>query len=131
MPLRLRREPVAVDALVVLRLGQRHRHGVLRHPVEGDFRTLLEIGGRRLFAALGGVEEGGGIGGLFDPVAELRIRVVGVRGGLEKVVRQNVVGLDEDPSRGVRLHFLPQSYEGHQELYEGITFEKDKLYNEE
>ena len=33
--------------------------------------------------------------------------------------------------RGVRLHFLPQSYEGHQELYEGITFEKDKLYIEE
>ena len=33
--------------------------------------------------------------------------------------------------RGVRLHFLPESYEGHQELYEGITFEKDKLYNEE
>ena len=33
--------------------------------------------------------------------------------------------------RGVRLHFLPQSYEGHQELYEGITFEKDKLYTEE
>ena len=33
--------------------------------------------------------------------------------------------------RGVRLHFLPQSYEGKQELYEGITFEKDKLYNEE
>jgi hypothetical protein len=32
--------------------------------------------------------------------------------------------------RGVRLHFLPQSYEGHQELYEGITFEKDKLYTE-
>ena len=31
---------------------------------------------------------------------------------------------------GVRLHFLPQSYEGKQELYEGITFEKDKLYNE-
>ena len=28
--------------------------------------------------------------------------------------------------RGVRLHFLPKSYEGHQELYEGITFEKDK-----
>ena len=33
--------------------------------------------------------------------------------------------------RGVRLHFLPHSYEGHQELYEGITFEKDKLYTEE
>lgn len=33
--------------------------------------------------------------------------------------------------RGVRLHFLPQSYEGKQELYEGITFEKDKFYNEE
>lgn len=33
--------------------------------------------------------------------------------------------------RGVRLHFLPQSYEGKQEPYEGITFEKDKLYNEE
>ncbi len=28
--------------------------------------------------------------------------------------------------RGVRLHFLPESFEGHQELYEGITFEKDK-----
>ena len=30
--------------------------------------------------------------------------------------------------RGVRLHFLPESYEGRQELYEGITFEKDKDY---
>ena len=33
--------------------------------------------------------------------------------------------------RGVGLHFLPESYEGHQELYEGITFEKDKNYTEE
>lgn len=33
--------------------------------------------------------------------------------------------------RGVRLHFLPESYEGHQELYEGIAFEKDKNYTEE
>ena len=33
--------------------------------------------------------------------------------------------------RGVRLHFLPESYECHQELYEGITFEKDKNYTEE
>ena len=33
--------------------------------------------------------------------------------------------------RGVRLHFLPESYEGHQELYEGIIFEKDKNYTEE
>ncbi len=29
--------------------------------------------------------------------------------------------------RGVRLHFLPESYNGTQALYEGITFEKDKL----
>ena len=29
--------------------------------------------------------------------------------------------------RGVRLHFLPESYEGTQALYEGITFEKDKI----
>ncbi|SHK49485.1 hypothetical protein [Xylanibacter ruminicola] len=28
--------------------------------------------------------------------------------------------------RGVRLHFLPESYEGTQALYQGITFEKDK-----
>ena len=28
--------------------------------------------------------------------------------------------------RGVRLHFIPESYEGSQALYEGITFEKDK-----
>ena len=28
--------------------------------------------------------------------------------------------------RGVRLHFLPESYEGSQPLYQGITFEKDK-----
>ena len=33
--------------------------------------------------------------------------------------------------RGVRLHFLPESYEGKQELYEGITFEKDKTFKEE
>ena len=30
--------------------------------------------------------------------------------------------------RGVRLHFLPESYEGTQALYDGITFEKDKNY---
>ena len=28
--------------------------------------------------------------------------------------------------RGVRLHFLPQSNDGSQELYENISFEKDK-----
>ena len=33
--------------------------------------------------------------------------------------------------RGVRLHFIPESYEGSQPLYEGITFEKDKTYKEE
>ena len=27
--------------------------------------------------------------------------------------------------RGVRLHFLPASYEGTQALYQGLTFEKD------
>ena len=32
--------------------------------------------------------------------------------------------------RGVRLHFIPESYEGSQPLYEGITFEKDKNYQE-
>ena len=33
--------------------------------------------------------------------------------------------------RGVRLHFIPESYEGTQALYEGITYEKDKTYKEE
>ena len=33
--------------------------------------------------------------------------------------------------RGVRLHFIPESYEGSQPLYEGITFEKDKTFKEE
>ena len=33
--------------------------------------------------------------------------------------------------RGVRLHFLPESNEGTQALYDGITFEKDKNYKEE
>lgn len=28
--------------------------------------------------------------------------------------------------RGVRLHFIPESCEGKQALYEGITFEKEK-----
>ena len=31
--------------------------------------------------------------------------------------------------RGVRLHFIPESYEGTQALYEGITFEKDKSFS--
>ena len=30
--------------------------------------------------------------------------------------------------RGVRLHFLPESYNGTQALYDGITFEKDKSF---
>ena len=32
--------------------------------------------------------------------------------------------------RGVRLHFIPESYEGSQPLYEGITYEKDKTFSE-
>ena len=30
--------------------------------------------------------------------------------------------------RGVRLHFIPESVDGSQPLYEGITFERDKQY---
>jgi nucleoid DNA-binding protein len=30
--------------------------------------------------------------------------------------------------RGVRLHFIPESYNGTQALYDGITFEKDKTF---
>ena len=30
--------------------------------------------------------------------------------------------------RGVRLHFIPESYKGIPELYQDITFEKDKTY---
>ena len=30
--------------------------------------------------------------------------------------------------RGVRLHFIPESYEGSQPLYDGITYEKDKSF---
>ena len=33
--------------------------------------------------------------------------------------------------RGVRLHLIPASYEGSQELYKDITFEKDCNYIEE
>ena len=33
--------------------------------------------------------------------------------------------------RGVRLHFIPESYEGTQALYEGVTYEKDKTFKEE
>ena len=33
--------------------------------------------------------------------------------------------------RGVRLHFIPESYEGTQALYDGITYEKDKTFKEE
>ncbi len=32
--------------------------------------------------------------------------------------------------RGVRLHFLPESRRGEQELYKGITFEKDRSFVE-
>lgn len=32
--------------------------------------------------------------------------------------------------RGVRLHFIPESYEGTQPLYDGITYEKDKTFSE-
>lgn len=32
--------------------------------------------------------------------------------------------------RGVRLHFIPESSEGSQPLYEGITYEKDKTFSE-
>jgi hypothetical protein len=31
----------------------------------------------------------------------------------------------KDHIRGVRLHFIPESYDGTQTLYDGITFEKE------
>ena len=31
----------------------------------------------------------------------------------------------------MKLHFIPESYEGSQPLYEGITYEKDKNFNDE
>ena len=33
--------------------------------------------------------------------------------------------------RGMRLHFIPESYKGSPELYKDITFEKDRNYVEE
>lgn len=33
--------------------------------------------------------------------------------------------------RGVRLHFIPESYNGSQELYQDITFEKDPNHVDE
>jgi len=36
----------------------------------------------------------------------------------------------EQHIRGVRLHFIPESYKGTPELYQDITFEKDKTYVE-
>ena len=33
--------------------------------------------------------------------------------------------------RGVRLHFIPESYKGSPELYSNITFEKDRTFKEE
>ena len=33
--------------------------------------------------------------------------------------------------RGVRLHFIPESYKGSPELYKDITFEKDRNYVDE
>jgi hypothetical protein len=33
--------------------------------------------------------------------------------------------------RGVRLHFIPDSYKGSPELYSDITFEKDRIFKEE
>lgn len=33
--------------------------------------------------------------------------------------------------RGVRLHFIPESYEGTQAFYDGVTYEKDKTFKEE
>jgi hypothetical protein len=33
--------------------------------------------------------------------------------------------------RGVRLHFIPESYKGSPELYSDITFEKDRTFKEE
>jgi len=32
--------------------------------------------------------------------------------------------------RGVRLHFIPESNDGSQPLYEGMTYEKDRLNSE-
>ena len=33
--------------------------------------------------------------------------------------------------RGVRLHFIPESYKGSPELYSDITFERDRTFKEE
>ena len=33
--------------------------------------------------------------------------------------------------RGVRLHFIPESEDGSPELYKGISFERDRTFNDE
>ena len=33
--------------------------------------------------------------------------------------------------RGVRLHFIPESYKGSPELYSDITFERNRTFKEE
>lgn len=33
--------------------------------------------------------------------------------------------------RGVRLHFIPESYKGSPELYKDISFERDRTFNDE
>ena len=62
--------------------------------------------------------------------------IQGVLMSVAEVVNSHLV---DDPKdfrakkhiRGVRLHFLPESNEGTQPLYNGITFEKDKTFKEE
>jgi len=99
-----------------------------------ESRQLCDEAASRGMAISGGVLEG-----LLMAVGETMMRHL----QMGDKVRLKNFGLfkleiesekDDDPKtfrakkhiRGVRLHFIPESYEGSQPLYEGITYEKEK-----
>ena len=100
-----------------------------------ESRQLCDEAASRGMAISGGVLEG-----LLMAVGETMMRHL----QMGDKVRLKNFGLfkleiesekDDDPKtfrakkhiRGVRLHFIPESYEGSQPLYEGITYEREKI----
>lgn len=119
-------------------------------PTFGKYRAVAvhnqTIESRQLFeeAARGTSLSGGVLEGLMMTVAEtvrrhlkngdkVRLKEFGLL-KLE-IVSDKVDNLKDFRAkkhiRGVRLHFIPESYEGTQALYDGITFEKDKNHTSE
>ena len=100
---------IAVKAAAVKRGGNGDLCAVGGYVAHGKLCAFGKIGLRRVLVALLGINKGGLVAGLVNGINKLLFGVVGVCGGLEEAVGQEVIGQDTHAVIGVDLNDMELS----------------------